>query len=613
MTNRINTILQHTTPQAWKHVPTTSNPADCASRGMMPAELLSHQLWWDGPDWLRTDPIEVPPQPPRKPLCSPEQRVVSCTLLQLPPLPILETHHSDYHKLLVTTAWCLKFIYILKHTRPPDPGPTVSLITATELKQAEHYLVGRSQARTFPADLQALLHGHALPASSRLKALVPFIDQEKLLRVGGRLCHSNLTLSQQHPLITDSKDIFIHLLFNHMHICLGHCGPSLLLTSVGSRFHILGARRLSRTICSQCKVCRRAAPKPQPQLMGQIPEQRITPSPAFQTTGLDFAGPFTLKKGHTRKPVYITAYVCVFICFSTRAVHLEVISDQTTEAFLAGMDRFVSRRGRPHTIFSDNGSNFVGAKNQLHNLYKFLKSTETNNAIHQHLLHHKITWKNSPARTPQFGGLWEAAVRSMKHHLKRVVGSQVLTFEELTTVTCQVEACLNSRPILATTSHNQDGICTLTSGHFLIMQPPTAYPSDPALHDEPRLCKKWQLCQAIIQQFWDRWHREYLQTLQSRTKWRQTRPNLQEGDIVVLKEDKTFSCHWPLAKVVKTYPGSDGLVRVALVKTATSLYKRPVSKLALLHREETRATPTALPPGACSGKEAFTPSEAAAT
>ena len=609
VTNRINTFLKHTSPHTWRHVPTKSNPADCASRGMMPADLISHQLWWEGPEFLMQEPITIPPQPPRKPLSTPEQRVVSCNTLQLTPLPLLESQQSNYHKLLVTTAWCLKFINIIKHKRDPDPGPTVNLITASELKQAEHFLVGRSQSRSFPADLLALKHGHALPASSRLKALVPFIDQENLLRVGGRLCHSNLTLSQQHPLITDGKDILIHNLFTHMHVCLGHCGPSLLLTSVGSRFHTLGARRLSRTICSQCKVCRRAAPNPKPQLMGQVPEQRTTPSPAFQTTGLDFAGPFTLKKGHTRKPVHIEAHVCVFVCFSTRAVHLEVISDQTTEAFLAGINRFVSRRGKPHTIFSDNGSNFIGAKKQLSNLYKFLKSSETNTSVHQHLLQHKITWKNSPAKAPPFGRLWEAAVRSMKHHLKRVAGTQILTFEELTTVTCQVEACLNSRPILATTSHNQDGICTLTSGHFLIMQPPTAYPTDPALPDEPRLCKKWQLCQALVQHFWDRWHREYLQTLQSRTKWRHPQPNLQKGDIVILKEKKVFACHWPLARIIETYPGRDGLVRVAMVKTATSTFKRPVTKLALLHREDTRAPPDALPPAACSGKEAFTPTD----
>ena len=449
VSNRVSTILQVTSPQTWRHVPTADNPADCASRGLMLRDLLIHSLWWDGPSWLLEDPITVPRQPPRRPCSTPEQRVVHCNAMQITPPLMLETRYSSYHKLLSITAWCLRFYHRLKQGRPPDPPG--KHLTSSELGQAEHLLVRLSQARSFPRERQALLKGQVISQSSKLISLSPFIDQEQLLRVGGRLSNSALTLSQQHPLIVNSKDTLIHLLFTHMHECLGHCGPSLLLAATGWRYHVVGARRLSRSVCSQCKVCRKAAPRPQPQLLGQLPKERVTTTPAFHTTGLDFSGPFTLKRGHTRKPVYVKAYICIFVCFSTRAVHIEVISDLTTSAFLAGMLRFVSRRNRPHTIYSDNGSNFVGAKNQLRDLYKFLKSCETDSAVHQHLLRHQVTWNNIPERAPHFGGLWESAVKSMKYHLKRVVGSQVLTYEELHTVTCQVEACLNSRPILTKT------------------------------------------------------------------------------------------------------------------------------------------------------------------
>ena len=365
----------------------------------------------------------------------------------------------------------------------------------------------------------------------------------------------------------------------------------------------MGARRLSRSVCSQCVVCRRAAPKPQPQLMGELPEDRVTYIPAFNVTGMDFAGPFTLKKGHTRKPVYVKAYICVFICFATKAIHIEVISDLTTPALIAGIMRFVSRRSAPHTIHSDNGSNFKGASHQLRDLYKFLHSQETNSVVQQHLLQHRITWNTIPERSPQFGGLWEAAVKSMKHHLKRVVGSQILTYEELQTVTCQVEACLNSRPIIAKTSHGVDGIADLTSGHFLLLKLPVAYPEDPRMPQEPCMLKKWNMCQSMVKHFWDRWSREYLGTLQARSKWRKVFPNLQPGDIVVLKEDQTFTCYWPLAKVLQTYPGKDGIVRAAKVQTATTTLKRPVTKLALLHRKGSSQDPAALalPPGVCPG------------
>ena len=238
------------------------------------------------------------------------------------------------------------------------------------------------------------------------------------------------------------------------------------------------------------------------------------------------------------------------------------MSDLTTLAFQASLQRFISRRNCPQHLYSDNGPNFVGARNDLSRLYKFLRQDKTDTDIQHYLLsHHNITWHSIPQRAPHFGGLWESAVKSMKKHLKRVMGTTLLSFEEMTTVTCQVEACMNSRPTLPITSHNQDGLMTLTASHFLLFQAPAAYPSDPRLPERPNLLRKWNQCQAMVQHFWARWSKEYLNTLQARTKWQTIKPNLQPEDIVVMRPDKTFSCHWPLAKIIETFPGEDGLVR----------------------------------------------------
>ena len=601
VSNRIAAVLQSTSPSTWRHVPTAENPADCASRGLLPKDLLQHTLWWEGPPWLQHTPITIPWQPPRKPCAAPEQQLTPIYVMIPAPPPLVETLFSNYHKLISVTAWCWRFYCKTKKKKTS----TGLHLTAGELNAAEHLLVKLSQERAFTKERSALQHEQTIASTSRILSLNPYLDKELLLRVGGRLSNSYLTLSQKHPLIMDSKDILMTLLGKHLHICLGHCGPTLLLAALSRRYHLVGARRLTRAICSQCKVCRKAAPKPSPQLLGELPAERVCTSPAFMSTGIDFAGPFTLKKGHTRKPVHIKAYLCVFICLSTKAIHLEVISDLTTASFIAGLNRFIARRGCPTTIHSDNGSNFVGAKNRLREIYNFLQSKDTDSLIHQHLLKNRITWNNIPERSPHFGGLWESAVRSMKYHLKRVVGEQILTYEELATVSAQIEACLNSRPLTATTSHASDGINTLTPGHFLLLKPPTSYPDYPELPEEPCRTKKWLMCQSIVRHFWDRWSREYITTLQARSKWKQVKPNLLPGDVVVLKEDKTFTCHWPLARVIQTYPGADGLVRVALVKTASSTFKRPVTKLALLHREEeTQVKTTPLPsPGRMFGQE----------
>ena len=493
---------------------------------------------------------------------------------------------KPYYVILATTAWCLRFISRIRHGRP-QPDQRTRHLTGLEICKARDWILRNNQDQNFPKEKRALERGLAIPPSSRLKALNPILDSSNLLRVGGRLGNSSLSMSQQHPVIADSKDIIIQKWFEHIHLSLCHCGPSLLLSYTGSHLHILGARKLSRKICSQCKTCRRLAPRWSTQMMAELPAERVTPAMAFTHTGMDFAGPFSIKMGHVRKPVILQAYLCIFVCLTFKAVHIEVVSEQTTEAFLACLQRFVSRRSCPQHMYSDNGPNFTGAKNQLRGLYAWLRSETTDNDIQHYLLsHHGITWHNSPPAAPHFGGLWESAVRSAKKHLTRVLGSTRHTFEQLTTIACQVEACLNSRPLLPTTSHNQDGLATLSAGHFLLYSSPAAYPEDPRIPERPDLLKNWNHCQAAVQHFWQRWSKEYLQQLQSRRKWRNKSPNLQVGDIVLLKPEKTFKCHWPLARVTAVFPGQDGLVRVATVKTATGTLKRPVVKISLLHRPE---------------------------
>ena len=485
--NRVSFVLEHTRPQTWKHVPTLINPADCASRGMTPEELLHHELWWRGPGWLHQDPVLVPVQPPRRTLPALETRTVHATLVQAEFALNFESRTNNYYLIISLTAWWFRLFHRLKDKKTDNRSKH---LTPQELQHAEHWLLKQCQHRCFPKEVQSLQRHHSTAPASRLKALTPFMDQEGLIRVGGRLSKSSLTQSQQHPIILDRKDSLVKKLFLHKHIALSHCGPSLLLCNTGNKIHVLGARRLSRDICSQCVTCRRAAPSPVPQRLGELPPARSqADQPAFSNTGLDFAGPFTIKQGYTRKPVKIDACICIFVCLATKAVHLEAVSDLTTSAFTACLHRFVSRRNCPRTIQCDNGLNFVGARNELYNLYKFLAEEVKDSLICQFLLRNQIQWLHIPAHSPHFGGLWESAVRSMKKHLRRIMGSLLFTFEELTTISGQLEACLNSWPFTPMTSHNQDGLATLTANHFLTLSSPHSYPVDPRLPEEPRLLK----------------------------------------------------------------------------------------------------------------------------
>lgn len=232
--------------------------------------------------------------------------------------------------------------------------------------------------------------------------------------------------------------------------------------------------------------------------MGQLPTERVTAGSMFDKVGVDYAGPVYTKTGSVRKPILVKTYIAMFVSLS---VHIEAVTDLTTEAFLAGPRRFVARRGKPILIWSDHGTNFVGAARLLTELQEFLHRRETQEAVTSFCASQGITWEFIPERAPHFGGLWEAAVKSMKRHLRCIVGNTNLTYEELATVLCQIEAVLNSRPLTALPSEGE--VEALTPGHFLVGQPIEAIPDPRDISDRPvSSLRRWNLCQSQVRHFW---------------------------------------------------------------------------------------------------------------
>ncbi|XP_055840251.1 uncharacterized protein LOC129907858 [Episyrphus balteatus] len=336
------------------------------------------------------------------------------------------------------------------------------------------------------------------------------------------------------------------------------------------QYWILGSRNLIRKIVFSCKTCFMQSRLRSNQLMGDLPVERIQPTGPFTNSGLDYAGPFTIKFSSGRNPKLTKTYVALFLCFSTKAVYLEAVSDLTTDAFLAALRRFVSRRGRCANLYSDNGTNFQGARRCLTEMHKLVMSQQHNSIISTSLAREGINWHFIPPSAPHFGGLWEAGVKSMKFHLRRVVGSSLLTFEELSTVLSQIEAILNSRPLC---SISDNDLNPLTPSHYLIGEPLTSIP-EPIVEDIPQnRLTHWNLMQKMVQGFWRRWHMGYLTTLQDRKKtW----------DLVVIKEPNVPATKWVLARVEDVTPGADGIVRDATIRTANGTFVRPITKLALL-------------------------------
>ena len=209
--------------------------------------------------------------------------------------------------------------------------------------------------------------------------------------------------------------------------------------------------------------------------MGQLPYYRVRQSRPFLNTGIDYDVPFMIRQGSSRSKGRVKCYMAVFICLCTKAVHIELVSDLMTEAFLAALRHFTARRGKVLNMFSDNGQNFVGANNKLRELYNLLRSQDHIQGVEEFAGRESFTWYFIPPESPHFGGIWEAAIKSVKFHLKRVAGNTSLNFEEMTTVLFQVEACLNSRPITAISNDPHD-LSYLSPGHFLIGEPLMAIP-----------------------------------------------------------------------------------------------------------------------------------------
>ena len=581
--NQISFILSHTPSKHWRHVKGEQNPADCASRGLFPEELIAHELWWQGPTWLKPDRadwpqlVELPHIPP-----SDEEKEISLhvhTETREPVVPV--DRYSSFNTLVRVTSWIMRYVRNLKKSETP----LKSALTVQELVNAETYWISLSQSQCFGSELSSLGSKRMLPSKSALLALHPFIDSQGILRAGGRGQESKLAYSMMHPVILDGKHHLAKLIIRTEHQRLLHAGPALLASSLNRRYHITGGRRVVRSITRACIVCRRRSQKPKPQLMGQLPFERVTPDIVFENVGVDYAGPVYIKYGHVRKLTVVKSYICVFVSLSVKAVHLELVSDLTSEAFVSTLRRFIARRGKPSLMWSDHGSNFVGAQKEFKHLVDFLEDQKTQGAISQFCTSQRITWKFIPERSPHFGGLWESCVKSVKHHLKRILSTVKLTFEEYETVLTQVEACLNSRPLVALPC-NDDGFDALTPGHFLIGRPLEALPDPAFSYRSTSILRRWHLCQNLVRQFWERWSTDYLTSLRKYAKWHKPLRNLSVGDIVILNEDGMLPTTWPLGRVIEVFVGKDGFVRVVNVRTKNGIFKRPVHKLALLLSEQ---------------------------
>lgn len=588
--NRVAFIQECLSDVTWRYVPTSSNPADLPSRGMTANDLVNSHLWWHGPEWLKLPPTEWPPNINAKKDDLPgiKATILMSAATVVPPTWEFYSEFSSYQKIVRILATVIRACTLFKLKKKSEAHRS---ITQDDLSAARLQLLKMQQEEAFSDIVHLIRRGKRLPQNHSLAQVDIKNDDTSLIKVQGRV-RDQTTRKPRELIPLSTKSPLTKLFIREEHSRLNHPSTSVLLSILAQTYYIPAVKKLLKFISRTCPTCRRSNNQAAQQQLGLLPSFRTTPAvSAFTHTGIDFAGPFVMKEGSVRKPIKLKIYICLFICLKTKALHIETCRTLETNEFMSKFQKFCNLRGTPLEVFTDNGMNFVGAANELQEIQQLLdrsKEQIINNANRQN-----IRWHFIPARTPHFGGIWEAGIKAAKKQLQRVISPHLLRQDELEVLLSDVSAILNSRPIckLETTELEEDFI--LTPGHFItgrnIKVPPQPLPSQTKITN----LRRWQLVRRLTQDFWDAWIGCYLPSLQARTKWLKKQDNIDIDDIVFVKDlTLQHNGRWPLARVIKTYPGTDDLVRTVDIHCNGSIYKRSIDRLIKLHLEPDDADTT---------------------
>uniref|UniRef100_A0ABD2WAC2 Integrase catalytic domain-containing protein n=1 Tax=Trichogramma kaykai TaxID=54128 RepID=A0ABD2WAC2_9HYME len=581
--NRCADVINLAPKARWHYVNTKHNPADVASRGCSVPALREDKLWWLGPEAL-VESAQPWSFEKDEFLLGESDSAGSVTLIQSDVVSEdceIITRFSSYTRLRRVMVYLLRFVTKLAARRNVqlslsfEPATDES-ISVSELDAAALQLCRMTQIALFSTEINCVESGKAFGHRHGLRNLCPML-KGGLLRVGGRLDNSQLQYDCKHQIILPEKSKLVELLTDHLHKVTLHGGARLIIAHLRQRYWIHKSAAVVGARLRRCVVCLCYRSATVSQRMSDLPAVRVTPARLFENSGVDYAGPFRLKASNHRGNWSYKGYMAIFVCMSTKAVHLEAVSAYDTKSFIAAFRRFTARRGPCRHLYSDQGTNFVGADAELRRLHA--KSSEFYKSVITILSDQfETTWHFNPPGSPHFGGLWESGVKSVKHHLKRMIGDAMLTYEEFSTLLTQIEAVLNSRPLTPLPSAPEPE-SVLSPAHLIIGEPSFIVAEPPLTRENVSTLERWKRITQFTQLFWERWSKEYLQTLQKRCKWQLPKRNLAVGDIVLVKDELTPCARWPLAKIIEVHLGRDGLVRVATIATARGSYKRPVVKL----------------------------------
>ena len=602
--NRVQEIRENTDPVQWRHCPGSHNPADVSSRGTNATTLKSSSLWWGGPEWLQEPENKWPQRvnlfdPNDDALEEKRAKQYTCLVADTNQIPVIEPmKYNHLCTLLRKIAYIRRFASNCHKKKLNQPLILNKFLTAQELDEARTYCLKLVQKEHYTEEIERLKAEDCIKRKSKISQLSPYLDEKTgLIRMRGRVQNAELTAQEKHPIILPHKSHIVKLLVKHEHLRQLHAGVNQTLVALRNDFWITNARWLVKTVVKACVVCRMYMPKRLTVPFSPLPADRVLAANPFEVIGVDFTGPIHIEetkmvtKQTTKKyPVKIVkvkttskAYVCLITCAVTRAIHLELVPDMTTDAFIRAFRRFISRRGTCSVVHSDNAATFKCADRVIKQSYEILNSPKFQEFISEK----SIKWEYICPLSPWWGGFWERCMKTIKTPLKKILGKSILNADELYTILTEVEAMVNSRP-LCSVNDDVENHQYLTPANFIIGRSTINLPVRPITHDQyhPNVTRK-ELNKILLYQektmnkVWKSWKEEYLRILGVCPAIKD-KVELKEGDLVMVASNQQPRCTWTVGRVVEVIEGRDGRVRSAIVKSGGKLRTRPVQLLSKL-------------------------------
>ncbi|KAJ8364608.1 hypothetical protein SKAU_G00134390 [Synaphobranchus kaupii] len=594
VSNRIQRIRQSTSPDQWKYVPSEQNPADFGSRSV-PAALLANTTWLSGPPFL-SKPLTLSSAPEVsfdlvEPASDAEIRpVVSVHITQASKgqLGVKRFERFSVLNYLIRAVARLSHIaHSFAHSTEEKSCKGWHLCkkgsTVEEQEKARRLVIKSVQREAYSEEMKCISEKRNLPTHSSIRKLNPIMDSDGLLRVGGRISQSQLVLSEINPLIIPGCHYLATLIIRHHHEMVKHQGRHFTEGAIlADGLWLVGGKRYIQSTIFKCVTCRKLQGKIGQQQMSDLPAERLSTAPPFTYVGLDIFGPWEVsarrtRGGHTNSK----RWAVLFTCTCVRAVHIEVVESLSTSSFINALRRFFSLRGASKQISSDQGTNFVGA-------CKELKMDEPNTDLNKYLQEQRCSWVFNPPHSSHMGGAWERLIgvaRRIMDSMFLQMKSPQLTHKVLITLMAEVCAIINARPLIPVSSDPESPLI-LTPTMLLTQKTGTPFSPPCEFRKTELLKQQWKQVQSLADTFWERWRREYLTTLQVRSRWQDRRPNLKEGDVVLMKDLQVRRNEWPMAVLIKTFPSTDQLTRkveVRVIRQGTpKVFSRPITELILL-------------------------------